>query len=136
MAAARSRCLFCGAVVVEGGWRLHAAVCISQQNETAAINQARDEAMARVSAKAETHSPGFGVLAEGFVLHYLAEHGPTPGELVNLACKQSGIAPPHDDRAFGSVYMRLSKRGRIVKVGSVKRRRGHNTEGGIVWALA
>jgi len=72
--------------------------------------------------------------AEGFVLRYLAAHGATAGETLTAACKQAGIVP-HDDRAFGPVYMRLARRGWIVKVGIVKRRRGHGTAGGQIWTL-
>lgn len=94
----------------------------------------RDAAVRRVVQHAEDQAPGFGVRAAAFILDYLRRHGPTSGEALTLACKAAGIAA-HDDRAFGGVYMGLSRRGQIVKVGEVKRARGHNTAGGSVWAV-
>jgi hypothetical protein len=99
------------------------------------VTEQRDHAMARVAQKAEHIRPTFGDDARAFVLAYLKEHGETSGEALTLACKKAGIAP-HDDRAFGPVYFTLSQRGQIVKVGEVKRMRGHGTGGGIVWALS
>jgi hypothetical protein len=75
-----------------------------------------------------------GAAATAFVLAYLAEHGPTPGEV--LVTEASRDNPPHDGRAFGAVFGRLSRAGRIVKHGFTTRRKGHGTAGGIIWALA
>jgi hypothetical protein len=96
--------------------------------------EARDQALARVGQAAETRRPGFHEDACAFVLEYLRAHGPTSGERLTLACKRRGIVP-HDDRAFGPVYMALSREHAIVKVGNAKRTRGHGTAGGNVWAL-
>ena len=98
------------------------------------VNRSRDVAMARVAQRAEEQRPDFGSEARGFVLRYLAAHGPTSGEVLSLQCKGAGIVP-HDDRAFGPVYYQLSKRGLIVKVGEARRERGHGTAGGNIWAL-
>ncbi len=95
---------------------------------------ARDAAVATVEANAEEQSPGFVDRAAAFVLERLAS-GPESGEELTLACKRAGIVP-HDDRAFGPVYMRLSRRKLIVKAGSVPRMRGHGAAGGNVWKLA
>jgi hypothetical protein len=92
----------------------------------------RDTAMARVESNA---GPDFTERACAFVLDYLSSHGPTSGELLTLECKAAGIRP-HDDRAMGPVFMRLSRRGLIVKRGTAIRRRGHGTSGGNVWGLA
>jgi hypothetical protein len=94
----------------------------------------RDDAMALVKDHAEDHRPGFHVLALDFVVAFLARFGPTPAEQLTAACKNAGIRP-HDDRAFGPVYMVLARHKRIVKVGSVRRERGHGTAGGNVWML-
>jgi len=94
----------------------------------------RDEALAKVAANAEDTSPGFAEKARQFVLRFLAEHGPTAGEGVTDACKRAGIRP-HDDRAFGAVYLKLSRDRLIEKVGQAIRRKGHGTSGGNVWAL-
>lgn len=98
------------------------------------VNTLRDQSMAQVERHAEERAPGFKELAMAFVLAYLAQHGAQPGELVTLACKAAGIRP-HDDRAFGPVYMSLARQGRIRKVGTCIRQRGHNTAGGNIWGL-
>ena len=97
--------------------------------------EARDGAMASVAANAEEACEDFADRACACVLEYLRRHGPTPGEVLTDACLIAGIVP-HDTRAFGPVYMRLSRRGLIVKAGTCIRRRGHGTAGGHVWALA
>ena len=71
--------------------------------------------------------------AASFIVAYLAEHGPTAGEV--LVTEASKRFTPHDARAFGGVFLRLSRRGRIRKCGSVLRRKGHGTSGGNVWTL-
>lgn len=98
------------------------------------VNTARDEAMRRVAERAEEARRGFLEAARSFVTSYLREHGPTSGEVLTLACKQAGVVP-HDDRAFGPVYMGLMRQGVIEKVGTVRRERGHGTGGGNVWGL-
>jgi hypothetical protein len=103
--------------------------------DQSAVNAARDKAMTAVGEKAERARPSFAEAAQAFVLRYLREHGPTPGEVLTLKCKLAGIVP-HDDRAFGPVYFALSRRKQIVKVGEVRRERGHGTAGGTVWAKA
>ena len=91
----------------------------------------RDAAMSRVQAKA---GEDFGRKAREFILSYLRQNGATSGEDVTDACKAAGITP-HDDRAFGPVYMSLSRNGHIRKAGMVPRRKGHATAGGYVWEL-
>lgn len=73
--------------------------------------------------------------ATAFVLAYLADHGPTSGEVVTAACVAAGI-DPGELRAFGQVYLRLSKAGKIVVVGSCKRMRGNGCNGASIWGLA
>ena len=46
------------------------------------------------------------------------------GENITDACKAAGIVP-HEDRAFGPVYLALARQGAIVRVGYMARRRGH-----------
>lgn len=93
----------------------------------------RDRAMAQVAQHAEDHAPDFAALAAAEVLVQL-RRGPLTSEELTLACKAAGIVP-HDDRAFGPVYMRLSKAGQITRVGTASRLRGHGTSGGSIWAL-
>jgi hypothetical protein len=89
--------------------------------------------MQQVMQHAEERRPTFAEDARAFILGYLAEHGPTSGEVLTIACKRDGIVPP-DDRAFGGVYYRLRSQGLIQKVGECRRLRGHNTGGGSIYA--
>ena len=102
---------------------------------TTSWRAARDEAMSAVAANAEDATPGFTDRACDFVLAYLAQHGPAPGEQITDECKRAGIVP-HDDRAFGGVYMRLAKAGLIRKTGHTIRTKGHGCAGANIWALA
>lgn len=90
----------------------------------------RDEAIASVS---ENAGRAFMDQAAAFVIRHLSR-GPAPGEDITDACKAAGIKP-HDDRAFGAVYLRLQRAGKIEKCGTVARRRGHGTSGGSIWRL-
>lgn len=72
--------------------------------------------------------------AAQFILAYLRENGPTAGEV--LVTEASRDNPPHDGRAFGAVFLKLSRRGAIVKCGHTVRRKGHNGAGGLIWKLA
>jgi len=94
--------------------------------------QSRDVAIEQVSAKAEIISGPFAGRAADFIVAYLREHGPTNGEDLTDACKAAGIIP-HNDKAFGSVYMALAIRGKIRKTGVCKRKKGHATGGGNIW---
>lgn len=84
---------------------------------------------------AAANGPEFGRRSRDFILQYLKDNGPTSGEALVIACKNAGIMPVKDDRAFGGSFLSLSKRGLIVKAGECKRTRGHATAGGIVWKL-
>ncbi len=75
----------------------------------------------------------FGDRAKTFILAYLKSHGPTPGEDLTIACVAAGIEP-RDLRQFGPVYMALQREGWIHKVGEAKRRFGHGSSGGKVYA--
>jgi hypothetical protein len=91
----------------------------------------RDEAMSRVAANA---GEGFVEAAAAHILKRLAEWGEMSGEHLTTTCKAQGIIP-HDDRAFGPVYLRLARQGKIKPVGTCTRVRGHGTSGGRIWAL-
>lgn len=103
----------------------------SQPPMEVAIKQ-RDTA---IVLQAAANGAEFGRKSREFILDYLKEHGPTSGEALVIACKNAGIMPVKDDRAFGGSFLSLSKRGLIVKAGECKRTRGHATAGGIVWKL-
>lgn len=91
-------------------------------------------AIAQGAERAETVCENFSERAITFVWKCLLARGPMSSEKLTAACKEIGIIP-HDDRAFGSVYQTLSRRGLIVKAGTCARERGHGTSGGIVWKL-
>lgn len=91
-------------------------------------------AMQLAADRAARDDGTFGPRAQAFVLEYLSRHGATSGEDLTDACKATGIAPK-DDRAFGTVYMLLSRQGLIEPVGFCDRRKGHGTSGGRVWRL-
>jgi hypothetical protein len=95
---------------------------------------ARDEAMAVVEIKAEGNEPGFSDRAAAFVLLYLAD-GPRSGEDITDACVVAGIVP-ENLKAFGPVYMKLARSGKIVKCGMCARKRGHGSAGANIWGLA
>ena len=85
--------------------------------------------------RAENAAPGFTQRAADFMLGYLRDCGPTPGELLTDLCKARGMRPP-DDRAFGSVFQMLARRKQIKQTGWCERRKGHGTGGGRVWEAA
>lgn len=91
----------------------------------------RDAALAQVERNA---GKAFAELARAFVLDYLERQVQASGEAITEACKRAGIRP-HDDRAFGPVYMALSRAGKIEKCGSAIRQRGHGCAGGNLWRL-
>lgn len=93
---------------------------------------ARNEAMEQVEEHA---GPSFADQAHALIVKLLRERGPQSGEALSMACRAAGVTP-HDDRAFGPVYLRLVRAGTIEKCGTVARRRGHGTAGGNVWRLA
>ena len=62
--------------------------------------------------------------AMAFALDWMADKGVVSGEDITDACKAAGIVP-HEDRAFGPVYLSLARQGSIVRVGYISRRRGH-----------
>lgn len=105
-----------------------------EQMTLEAAFEARDQAVEHVEARAEERNPGFRDAASGFILRYLALHGEVSGEDCTNACKRASIAP-HDDRAFGPVYLRMVRSEQIEKVGACPRKKGHGTGGGNIWKL-
>lgn len=95
----------------------------------------RDAALRQVVAAAERSDVMFLERAKKFVLFYLGRCGEASSEEITDAAKASGILPP-DDRAFGPVYLSLSRRGLIVKAGFCLRKKGHLTSGGNLWRLS
>lgn len=103
--------------------------------EDDSLDHARELGRAQ-AAKCEANAVSQGWDSAGateFILAFLREHGPTSGEvLVSEATKRYR---PHDGRAFGPVFMRLKKAGRIVRCGTAPRTKGHGTAGAIIWKL-
>ena len=82
----------------------------------------------------EAADPTFGQRAYDFIVNYIREHGPVPGEAVTLAARCAGIKPAKDDRAFGFVYAKALRNEDIKVVDSTFRVRGHGSAGGKVYA--
>ena len=99
------------------------------------VRAARDAALELVEEHAEEAAPGFAEAAAACALEYLDAHGPATGERLTDVCKAAGIVP-HNDKAFGPVYMRLARAGQIVKAGPAPRLKGHLTSGATIWRLA
>ena len=57
--------------------------------------------------------------AMAFALDWMAGKGVVSGEDITDACKAAGIVP-HEDRAFGPVYLALARQGAIVRVGTLQ----------------
>lgn len=94
--------------------------------------QAGEEAGEACKEKAE--SQGWdSEAATAFILAYLRQHGPTPGEV--LVTETSRVYAPHDARAFGPIFSKLKRRGLIEDCGHARRTKGHGTAGGIIWVL-
>lgn len=93
----------------------------------------RDHAIAQVERNA---GQAFTDQAKAFVIAYLTAHGTASGETLTDACMAAGIVPANGPRAFGAVYMSLSKRGQIVKCGTAVRKKGHLTSGGNLWRIS
>lgn len=92
--------------------------------------QASQAALDRV----EQDDPTFGTRAYAFIVSYVREHGPVPGEAVTLAARCAGITPAKDDRAFGAIYAKALRNQDIRVVDSTNRVRGHGSAGGKVYA--
>lgn len=92
---------------------------------------ARDRAMDLIERKAGRE---FSDAAAAHIVHFLSLHKEAKGEDITDAVKEAGCIP-HDDRAFGPVFLRLLRSGAIESVGYVARRKGHGAPGGQVWRL-
>lgn len=93
-----------------------------------------DKGAALALDRAERDCPDFAARAEAAILAKLAT-GPASGEDCTDYCRDCGI-PFRDGRSLGAIYARLLKEGRIKVVGECKRRRGHGSRGGSIYALA
>jgi hypothetical protein len=97
--------------------------------------EAGEHAAIACMAKAEAVSNFDSEAVRRLIVLALKRRGQMSGEaLVNLA-KAAGYTP-HDDRAYGSVFSTLSRRGAIRCVGYCERKKGHSTAGGRLWQAA
>jgi hypothetical protein len=102
-----------------------------QDDLFAKAREKRDEGMERVERNA---GPMFSENAQRFIVDYLSRHPPTSCEIIVNACKDAGIRP-HNDHAFGPVFLKLFKDGRIRKAGMTKRFKGHAAPGANIWGI-
>lgn len=73
--------------------------------------------------------------AAEWILDYLRAVGqPVSGEVLVNYCIASGLVP-HDARAFGSIFQRLARAGKIESVGTCARQKGHGTAGALLWKV-
>lgn len=93
-----------------------------------------DRGAALALDKAERECADFTARAEAAILAKLAK-GPASGEDCTDYVRDCGV-PFKDGRALGSIYAGLIRSGRIKVVGECKRRRGHGSRGGSIYALA
>lgn len=100
-----------------------------------AARAAGETAAKACESKARRIDPDFSEKAEAAILAHLRTVGSCSGEVLTDVAMAHG-ARPHDARAFGSVFQRLSRRGLIRTVGFCMRSKGHGTAGGRVWGLA
>lgn len=98
------------------------------------VPRAEGERLGNLSTdKAERVADFDTVGASKFIVGWLHRHGNVSGEALTNAAKEHGYRP-HDDRAFGSIFGTLSRKGLIRCVGYCERMKGHGTAGGRVWA--
>lgn len=100
--------------------------------DPAPVRAERDRILDRVAKK---NGDSFGLAAAAMVVSLLEKNGRMSGEDLVSTCRDFGVTPTSDDRAFGPVFASLSRAGRIHQVGYVDRAKGHGTAGGRVWSL-
>lgn len=88
----------------------------------------------RCADKASKADPEFMAKAQAAILDHLRVVGQCSGEVLTDVAIAHG-ARPHDARAFGPVFLSLSRRGLIRTVSYCLRTKGHGTAGGRVWGL-
>lgn len=99
---------------------------------TSQARDGRDRGMALVERNA---GKKFRIEATQFVRNYLSDGRHEVGEIIVDAAKEAGIKP-HNDKAFGPVFMMMSRSGEIIRVGFKPRRKGHLAPGASIWRLA
>lgn len=106
------------------------------ENKYAALNsRAVGEKAAEACAKKAERSGFDAEKAGDFILAQLKANGPTPGETLVTDASRAGFIC-HDQRCWGPVFGRLSRRGLIRTVGFCLRSKGNGTAGGRIWSIA
>lgn len=88
------------------------------------------------TSKAQRSDPEFSAKAKAAILAHLRAVGQASGEdLVEIA-KAHGAIPVNGDKAFGGVFLSLSKSKQIVCLrADLPRKHGHGTSGGKLWSI-
>ncbi len=102
---------------------------IPQESDAIKVGMSRAEGCTRNADRAGFDSTG----AADHILSVLRHKGDCSGEELVMQARDAGFVP-HDDRAFGSVFAGLKRKGLIATVGNCTRRRGHGTSGGRIWS--
>lgn len=89
-------------------------------NAVATSRSARDGAMEAVEENAGAE---WGEMAYDALIHYAKHHPTFMAEDVRLAC--ADVPTPHDNRAWGPVFMRASRANIIMRVGYGQALTGH-----------
>lgn len=100
-----------------------------QESDAIKVGMARADGCARNANRAGFDTVG----AADYILSTLRREGDQSGEQLVMQARNAGFVP-HDDRAFGSLFASLKRKGLIAVVGSCNRRRGHGTSGGRIWS--
>lgn len=83
--------------------------------------EARDAGIERARISTERKTPGWSETAYGYLLEYLATHtGDFRGEQVREFAHGRGCPQPAHKRAWGAVFVRAAREGKIEKVGVVQ----------------
>lgn len=72
-------------------------------------------------------------LAAAFILDWLRANGPTSGEVLVTEASRDNM--PHDTRAFGSIFAKLSRSKQIESCGMIPRLKGHGAPGCRIWRI-
>jgi hypothetical protein len=97
---------------------------------------ARDKILQGLEEVCEERDPTWSEQAMAFILKAMVGKSSVTGEDLVDQCKKAGILPPTTDRAFGPIFMSLSKKGVIRRIGFEARRKGHAAPGASMWTLA
>ena len=99
------------------------------------LELAFDRAERGMDQAEQSAGESFGARARACIVELLRLYGPASGEALVDGCKERGVVPANDDRAFGGVFYKLIRDGAIEVVGEARRAKGHASLGGKRYAL-